>query len=191
MAERDIRDDVYFIAQKVKTSSVDESPSYGPFVKFNRVGQNGGNLEVYKFRTMHPYSEYLQDYIYEQNKLQKGGKFENDFRVTTIGKFMRRTWLDEVPMLYNWIKGELRLVGVRPLSYQYFRLYPGDLRRLRKKVIPGMIPPFYADLPKTFEDICESETRYIQAYLNNPIKTQWIYFWKAAWNIVAKGEMSR
>ena len=186
VAESKIKDDLYFIAQKVKTSSIDENPSYGPLVKFSRMGLNGNNIDVYKFRTMHPYSEYLQEYIYEMNKLQQGGKFKDDFRVATIGKFMRRMWLDELPMLYNWIKGEMNLVGVRPLSHQYFNLYPADLQKLRKTVVPGLIPPFYADLPKTFEEICESERRYINAYMAHPVRTQWGYFWKAVWNIVVK-----
>jgi len=104
---------------------------------------------------------------------------------------MRRTWLDELPMLYNWIRGELNLVGVRPLSYQYFDLYPRDLQKLRKSVKPGLVPPFYADMPKTFDEICESEKRYIQAYLTHPVRTQWGYFWKAVYNIVLKGARSR
>ena len=190
VAEKEIGDDLYFIAQKVKTSSIDENPSYGPIVKFSRVGPNGNDLTVYKFRTMHPYSEYLQEYIYENNKLQQGGKFNNDFRVTTIGKFMRRTWLDELPMLYNWIKGEMNIVGVRPLTYHYFNLYPKDLQELRMRVVPGLIPPFYSDLPDTFDEICESERRYIQTYLRNPIKTQWVYFGEAVYNIVFKGVRS-
>jgi hypothetical protein len=190
VAEKEIGYDLYFIAQKVKTSSIDENPSYGPLVKFNRVGLNGNDIDVYKFRTMHPYSEYLQEYIYEMNKLQQGGKFKNDFRVTTLGRFMRRAWLDELPMLYNWIKGEMNLVGVRPLSHHYFNLYPKDLQKLRKTVVPGLIPPFYADLPDTFDDICESERRYINAYMKNPMRTQWLYFWKAFGNIVFKGVRS-
>lgn len=190
IAEKEIGDDLYFIAQKVKIFSIDENPSYGPLVKFSRVGSNGGEISVYKFRTMHPYSEYLQEYIYENNKLQQGGKFNNDFRVTTIGKFMRRTWLDELPMIYNWLKGELQLLGVRPLSLHYLSLYDMDLQELRKKVTPGLIPPFYADLPGTFEEICESERRYIEAFLAHPVKTQWVYFWKAFYNIVIKGARS-
>ena len=186
VAEREIGDDLCFIAQKVKTSSIDENPSYGPFVKLSRVGMNGGSIDVYKFRTMHPYSEYLQKYIYEMNKLQQSGKFKDDFRVTTFGRFMRKTWLDELPMLYNWIRGELNLVGVRPLSYQYFDLYPEDLQKLRMQVVPGLIPPFYADLPETFDEICESERRYIENYLKRPVKTKWVYFWKAVWNIAVK-----
>jgi len=139
---------------------------------------------------MHPYSEYLQDYMYKRNGLREGGKFENDFRVTGWGKFMRKHWLDELPMIYNWIKGDLQLFGVRPLSAHYLSLYSNDLQEMRKKVKPGLIPPFYADLPKTFTEICESERRYIQAYIGNPIKTQWVYFGKAFYNIALKGVRS-
>jgi len=123
--------------------------------------------------------------------LLQGGKFHSDFRVTTIGKFMRRIWLDELPMLYNWVKGELQLVGVRPLSLQYANLYSAELQEMRKKVKPGLIPPFYADKPETFDEICESERRYIEAYLAQPIKTQWVYFWRAVYNIVVKGARSK
>lgn len=113
-----------------------------------------------------------------------------DFRVAEWGKVMRRLWLDELPMLYNWVRGDLQLFGVRPLSPQYFSLYPQDLKELRKEVKPGLVPPFYADMPVTFDEICASERRYIEAYLKRPVRTQVVYFWKAVWNIVFKGARS-
>ncbi|GAG23045.1 unnamed protein product, partial [marine sediment metagenome] len=126
---------------------------------------------------------------YEKNKLQAGGKIKDDFRVTGWGRVMRKYWLDELPMIYNWIKGDLQLLGV-PLSVHYLSLYSKELQKMRKKVTPGLIPPFYADMPETFDEICESERRYIQAYLKSPVKTQWAYFWKAFYNIVIKGVRS-
>ena len=114
----------------------------------------------------------------KKNNLKTGGKFQDDFRVTDWGKFMRATWLDELPMIYNWLKGDLKLFGVRPLSHQYLSLYTDELRKLRTTVLPGLIPPFYADIPKTLPEICASEKRYLRAYLESPVKTQWIYFWK-------------
>ena len=85
---------------------------------------------------------------------------------------------------------ELIQRGVRPLSDHYFNLYPEDLQKLRKTVVPGLVPPFYADLPKTFDEICESERKYVNAYMRNPARTQWIYFWKAFGNIVFRGARS-
>ncbi len=190
VATKEINKRLYFIARKVKTSSLDKSPTYGPLVALKRSGYGGGVVHTYKFRTMHPYSEYLQQYMYDHNGLQKGGKIENDFRMTTWGKVMRKLWLDELPMLYNWLKGDFGIVGVRPLSFHFLSLYDADLQELRKRVRPGLVPPFYADLPETFEEICDSERRYIRAYLEHPFRTQIWYFYKSFINIVIKGARS-
>jgi len=186
VAETEIDGRYYFIARKVKAPSLDENPTYGPLVRLKRTGAHNHPITVYKFRTMHPYSEYLQEYVYEKNLLEEGGKFKDDFRVTGWGRFMRKTWLDELPMLYNWITGDLQLVGVRPLSHQYLSLYDLELRELRQKVKPGLIPPFFADMPKTIDEIMDSEKKYIQAYLTNPLKTQWRYFFKCFYNIAIR-----
>ncbi len=132
IAEHNDKNRVHFIAQKVKSPSLDQSPSYGPLVKLERFGGNGQQINIYKFRTMYPYSEYLQEYVYDKNRLQKGGKFRDDFRVSALGEFMRETWLDELPSLYNWIKGDIKIFGVRPLSMQYQSLYSDVLLELRK-----------------------------------------------------------
>ena len=140
---------------------------------------------------MHPYSEYLQDYVYQTNALQEGGKFADDFRVTSWGKVFRSLWLDELPQLINFFKGELALVGVRALSEHYFSLYPPDMQELRIRVKPGLVPPFYADMPKTFEEIVDSERRYIERKLQKPFSTDWVYFWRSWWNILVKRARSK
>ena len=99
---------------------------------------------------------------------------------------MRRFWLDEMPMLYNWLKGEMKLVGVRPLSRHYFSLYSKELQEKRIRHKPGLIPPYYADMPETLEEIQTSELKYLDAYEKKPFKTDWIYFWKALYNIIFK-----
>jgi lipopolysaccharide/colanic/teichoic acid biosynthesis glycosyltransferase len=180
----------YIVAQKSGEPKYDMSPTYGPFIRLNRIGLNGRMLKVLKLRTMHPYSEYIQGYLYEKNNLAKGGKIENDFRVTTWGKWMRALWIDELPMVWNLLKGDLKLVGVRPLSSQYFGLYPPEMQQLRLTVKPGLIPPFYADLPKTLEEIIESERRYIESYRQKPLSTDFYYFYKALYNIFFKNARS-
>ena len=112
------------------------------------------------------------------------------FRVSVLGKFMREIWLDELPMLYNWIKGDVKLFGVRPLSLQYLNLYSNEEKELRRNVKPGLIPPFYADLPETLEEIKASEIRYIEKYLLKPFRTQCVYLWKAFVNIIIRGARS-
>ena len=135
---------------------------------------------------MHPYSEFLQDYVYEINHLLENGKYKNDFRVCTIGSFLRKYWIDELPMLINLLKGDLKLVGVRPISQSYFNIYNEKLKQKRIRHKPGLIPPYYADLPKNIEEIMESELKYLEQYEKNPLKTDVRYFIKALKNIILK-----
>jgi len=151
-----------------------------------RIGKNGKVIFVYKFRTMHPYSEYLQKYVYERNSLQDGGKIRDDFRVTYWGRIMRKLWIDELPMFINFFKGELKLVGVRPLSTHYLSLYDDELREMRLKHKPGLLPPFYADLPTTLEEIIESEKKYLRAYDQYGLITDVRYLFAAMYNILIK-----
>lgn len=152
----------YVFAERIKRPESTRKRIYGPLIRLRRFGKNAQPFEVYKMRTMHPYSEYLQGYIYERNSLKDGGKFNKDIRVTTIGRIMRRYWLDELPMILNLLKGEMKLVGVRPLSAQYFSLYTKELQEKRVKFKPGLLPPFYADMPRTLDEIQESEMKYLK-----------------------------
>lgn len=183
---KEIDNFIFFIAKKVKEPSVDKNPSYGPLFKMKRIGKNCKPFYVYKMRTMHPYAEYLQQFIYENFSLKEGGKFKDDFRITTWGKIFRKLWIDELPMLINYFRSELKLVGVRPLSKQYLDLYPESLKEKRFKVKPGLVPPFYADLPKTLDEIVTSEERYLDSYNKKPITTDIQYFFKAFYNIFFK-----
>ncbi|MBI2417153.1 MAG: sugar transferase [Ignavibacteriales bacterium] len=187
---RNIQYLVYFVAKKVGEPKADINPSYGPLFKMRRVGKGGKLIDVYKFRTMHPYSEFLQKFIFEKNKLEEGGKIKNDFRVTTWGRVFRKLWIDELPMIVNMLKGELKLVGVRPLSQHYLSLYPEEFRERRKNYTPGLVPPFYVDLPKTFDEIIESERRYLDAYDKHKVLADIKYFFLAFYNIFIKGARS-
>jgi hypothetical protein len=177
-------DSLYFIARRLKTPSVDANPSYGLTIKLQRIGLDGKMIYINKLRTMHPYSEYLQEYIYQQNKLNESGKFKNDFRLTEWGQLFRKLWIDELPQIFNYIRGEINLVGVRALSQHYFNLYPEDLKNLRIQFKPGLVPPYYADMPKNFDEIVDSERRYLLAKRAHPLTTDIIYFFKALHNIL-------
>lgn len=182
---------IYLIAVKVKEPIRHDRPSNGFLIRLKRVGKGGKMIGVYKFRTMHAYSEYLQPLMYKQSGLANGGKLADDYRVNSIGRFMRRFWIDELPMIVNWLKGDMKLVGVRPLSNHYFSLYAKELQELRTRTKPGLLPPYYADMPETLEEIQASEKKYLEAYLKHPFITDWKYFWKAVGNIVLKGRRSK
>ena len=185
-----IENKMFFISRKIKEPIKDVIPSSGLIFKMKRIGKNGKPIFIYKLRTMHPYAEYLQEFIYKKFSLQDGGKFNNDFRITYWGRILRKLWLDELPMIYNWLKGDLKLVGFRPLSEHYLNLYKKELKQKRLKCKPGLVPPFYADLPKTFAEIMESEEKYLDLYMQNPIWTDIKYFIKCIYNILFKGARS-
>ena len=160
---------------------------YGPLIKLPRVCKNKEIRYFYKFRTMHPYAEYIQKYVFDaRGGMDIADKSNDDWRITTWGKFMRKYWLDELPMLINWFKRDVKLVGVRPLSKTMFETYPEWLQEKRTKSKPGLIPPFYIDHPNTFEDLFASEDKYLTEYLEHPIRTDIKYFFLTMRSIVTR-----
>ncbi|MBR3407921.1 MAG: sugar transferase [Paludibacteraceae bacterium] len=158
---------------------------YGPLIKLRRVGKNKKFVYFYKVRTMHPYAEYIQKYVFDQRGgMNIADKSDDDWRITSWGKIMRKYWLDELPMLINWVKRDVKLVGVRPLSKTMFETYPKWLQDKRTKTKPGLIPPFYIDHPKTFEELYASEDKYLTEYLKHPVWTDIKYFFMTMHSIL-------
>lgn len=117
--------------------------SAGPiFYRQTRIGQGGESFRAWKFRTMVTNAEQsLQDYLDKHPELQdawdKDHKLREDPRVTRIGRFLRRTSLDELPQLWNILRGEMSLVGPRPIVDEEIPRY-GDKFTVYTKVIPGL-----------------------------------------------------
>ncbi len=181
----------YIAARKVSIPPANLKENYGLIIRLHRVGKGGKKIKVYKFRTMVAFSEYVQEHIYQKYKLREGGKFKNDKRVTVFGGIIRKCWVDELPMIVNLLKGEIKLVGVRPLSAQYLALYRDDVIKQRLSVKPGLIPPYYVDLPSNLDEIQQSELNYIERWKNRPLKTDVVYFFRAAQNILWRGARSK
>ncbi len=158
------------------TAPMNGDPCEGLFIKIRKQGLHGNDLYCYKLRTMHPYANYLHDYILDNLDLDNNGKVVDDFRVPLWGKIIRKSWIDELPQLLNILKGELSFIGVRHLSKEFLELYPEKWRKERMKVRPGFVPPYYADCPKTFEGIIESEKRYCRLRKKHPLTTDIYYF---------------
>ena len=96
----------------------------------SRVGQNLSSFKMYKFRTMVPDAEARLQEMLKDEKLRKefevAFKFKNDPRITRIGHFLRKSSLDELPQLFNVLKGEMSLVGPRPIVNKEVELYYGQ-----------------------------------------------------------------
>jgi len=174
----------YFVVMKTKAPEYNPTPSYGPLYKMPRIGKGGEIINVYKFRTMHPFSEYLQDYVLRLNGYSVIGKPADDFRLTKWGKFMRKYWLDEFPQLINVLRGEMKLVGIRPLSKRAFQEYPDDVKEMRIKHKPGCIPPYVSLLKQGMLASIEAERQYLLEKCKNPLTTDIKYFKLAVYNII-------
>jgi lipopolysaccharide/colanic/teichoic acid biosynthesis glycosyltransferase len=160
---------------------------YGPMIKLPRVCKNKEIRYFYKFRTMHPYAEYIQKYVFDaRDGMDISDKSNGDWRITSWGRFMRKYWLDELPMLINWLKRDVKLVGVRPLSRAMFDTYPEWLQDKRTMTKPGLIPPFYIDHPDTFDELFASEDKYLTEYLVHPVRTDCRYFFLTLRSILTR-----
>ncbi|HTR89403.1 MAG TPA: sugar transferase [Solirubrobacteraceae bacterium] len=117
--------------------------SRGPiFFRQLRVGRYGQRFYMLKFRTMVEDAEDMKESLRHRNEAQEGlFKIAEDPRMTRVGRFLRRTALDELPQLLNVVKGEMSLVGPRPLVVDEDRRIEGwDRRRL--ELMPGMTGPW-------------------------------------------------
>ena len=175
---------IFFVVMKTHEPDMHTKPSYAPLFGMLRVGRHGKIIKVYKFRTMHPYSEYLQKYVINLNGYNKVGKPANDFRLTQWGKFFRKYWLDEIPQLINVLMGNMAIVGVRPLSKMRFDELPQDVREMRIKFKPGCIPPYVALNMPNKDDNVKAERIYMTEKEKHPFRTDFKYFFLALYNIL-------
>jgi lipopolysaccharide/colanic/teichoic acid biosynthesis glycosyltransferase len=129
-----------------------------------RCGQKGRNFTMYKFRTMVSNSEELKQELRDLNEVD-GPMFKiiRDPRITRVGRFLRNSNLDELPQLYNVLKGDMSLVGPRPLSLEEMRYNP-KWRDARLSVRPGMsgLWQVEAHTKVFFNDWLVNDLEYVQ-----------------------------
>ena len=119
--------------------------SPGPaFYRQMREGLDGRRIPVWKLRTMHPESDrllerWLDQHPEDRQEWSRYFKLRRDPRILpVIGKLLRRTSLDELPQLWSVLKGEMSLVGPRPLPDYHLDRFPAEFRALRTRVLPGL-----------------------------------------------------
>jgi len=141
--------------------------SRGPvlFVQ-ERVGENGRLFQMFKLRTMVGRAEEMLPLLIDLDSLPSPAfKIRDDPRVTRVGRFLRRTSLDELPQLWNVLEGEMSLVGPRPEETQIVRLY-NDWHRQRLAVKPGLTGPMQVNGRATLnlDERVRLELDYIRHY---------------------------
>jgi lipopolysaccharide/colanic/teichoic acid biosynthesis glycosyltransferase len=165
------------LAQRMTEPVANRQPSFYAIVALEKVGLDGEAIRLHKVRSMYPFSEFLQKKIFESHGLSNTGKFRNDFRLTDYGPLIRRSWIDEIPGLIDWLRGDLKLVGMRATSPHFLSLYPKDVYNLYVQVKPGLIPPIFDEKTTGFAQIVSIERAYLTRYLSAPIRTDIQYFW--------------
>lgn len=142
--------------------------SKGPiFFRQERVGMNKRKFRIYKFRTMVPNAEALMSNL-EQNNEMDGPvfKIKNDPRITPLGRFLRRTSIDELPQLFNVLIGDMSLVGPRPLPVRDFQGFNEDWQRRRFSVRPGItcLWQIHGRNAITFEQWMKMDIQYLDEW---------------------------
>lgn len=142
-----------------------DSPGASPIFIQKRVGYKGKVFDFYKFRSMVPNAEQMLDKLLDQNEMEGPVfKIKEDPRITRIGKFIRKSSIDELPQLLNILKGDMSIVGPRPALPREVEQYD-DSARERLEVIPGLtcywqVQPSRNSL--TFEEWLELDKKYIK-----------------------------
>lgn len=162
----------------VALAVVIDSPGAGPIFAQTRVGRDGKLFTFYKFRTMRPNAEAELEDLLPYNEMEGPVfKIRNDPRITRIGKFLRKTSIDELPQLWNILRGDMSIVGPRPAIPREVEQYD-DYARQRLLITPGLtcywqIQPNRNSL--TFDQWVELDVKYIK---ERSLRTDWRIIWK-------------
>ena len=140
--------------------------SPGPiFFSQYRVGKNGRKFKIYKFRSMYMDAEERKKELMKQNRVSDGlmFKMENDPRITKVGRFIRKTSIDELPQFWNILKGDMSLVGTRPPTVDEFERYEAK-HKCRLSMTPGLTGLWQvsgrSDI-KDFDEVVQLDMQYI------------------------------
>jgi len=191
VAEEKIGVDYWVVARRIAFPEKERKPSFFLVVALHKVGLDGEPLMLHKLRTMYPFSEFIQAKLYRDHGLSTTGKFKDDFRLTDYGKFLRKYWLDEIPQIWDWLRGDIKLVGMRATSAHFLSLYPREIYDLYIQIKPGLIPPIFDENTQGFDDIVRIEMEYLEEYREQPIMTDIRYFLRTFNDIVFRGVRSK
>ena len=153
------------LALLISLAIVLDSPGDGAIFRQRRVGRDGKLFWLYKFRTMCPDAEEQLNELLSQNQMDGPVfKIKGDPRITRVGRFLRKTSLDELPQLLNVLQGDMSIVGPRPALPREGELY-SDYQRQRLYVTPGLscywqIAPHRNEM--SFDEWVALDLKYIQ-----------------------------
>jgi len=150
---------------------------------------NGKILKSYKLKTLS--NDANEIWTKKDVELDALGKPKLDNYYLKYGKFLRKYWIDELPQIYNLLKGDLKLVGFRPHSKDSIKKFPIEHQELIKKQKPGLIAIKYTlTKQKTMDELVRYEKKYAENYERHPILTDALYFMKFLYTTTVNGVRS-
>ncbi len=156
-------------------------------------GKNGIPFIAYKIQTMYDHADEKLEEIVAAHGINGFGKPAHDPRIIPSRAWMRKYFIDELPQIYNVLKGEMSIVGIRPKSVAYWALEPQELQKEALCYRPGLFGVTYAlgDLQnKTRKDIIEFQKQYLTEKKQHPFRTDIKYFFRIMYNILCKKSRS-
>jgi lipopolysaccharide/colanic/teichoic acid biosynthesis glycosyltransferase len=142
-----------------------DSPGAGPIFVQTRIGKDGKPFRFYKFRSMVPHAESMQAALQKHNEMDGPAfKMKKDPRITRVGRFIRKVSIDELPQLWNVLKGDMSLVGPRPALPREVELYT-DYERQRLCIKPGLTCYWQCHKKRNdvlFDEWMDLDIQYIQ-----------------------------
>ena len=166
-----------------------DDPKGSPIFCQVRCGRDGKTFRLYKFRSMCVNAEQMLDGLRDENEADGPAfKMKNDPRITRIGRFIRKTSIDELPQLFNVLKGDMSIVGPRPPLPAEVEQY-NEYQRQRLYVTPGLtcywqIQPNRNDVK--FDDWIELDIKYIK---ERSLRNDWKIMLKTVKVVVTKQGM--
>ncbi|QQR93083.1 MAG: sugar transferase [Candidatus Iainarchaeum archaeon] len=155
------------------------------FHRVIRMGKNRKPFVVTKFRTMKRNAIQNEKEVYAQGAaIDRPSTAEKDPRVTWFGRLLRKTHLDELPQLIALVTGKLNLVGIRPLQIREYQALPNNIKRIYRKMGPGLAAIAYAcqPFPPTTNQLHAEYLRFYKLWKRNRTKAYTVYAWKIFWN---------
>lgn len=156
------------------------------FYKHKRIGKNGIEFSIYKFRTMICTNKKLEELLTPEQLIEYkiNFKVDNDPRITKLGQFLRKTSIDEIPQLINILKGEMSIVGPRPVLQEETEMYGKD-RNLFLSVLPGLTGYWQANgrSNTTYQERIDMELYYVK---NKSFLMDIFIIFKTAFVVIAR-----
>jgi len=163
-----------------------DDPKGSPLFIQKRCGKDGKEFKFFKLRTMCVNAEEILDDILQHNEMEGHAfKMKDDPRITKVGKFFRKSGLDELPQLWNVIKGDMSLVGPRPPLPREVENY-NDYQKQRLSVIPGITCYWQIQDNRnsiTFDEWVELDLKYIK---ERSFLTDWKIIFKTVGTVVKR-----